>query len=381
MLGKLAEFSRDLSDASKLLSAEKKQKRKLLFYSESAGYFRYFEGIYEYLLQQSQLDFSYISSQADDPVFSKEDRVDKYFIKNSLAATFARLDSDLVLLTVPDLGNSYLKRPAGNTRFFYIFHALVSTHLQYKSRAFDNYDCILTAGPHHDAEIRETEKVYGLKTKALFQSGYFLSEKLFLQSQERSLSGANKDRKRVLIAPSWSKGGIFESCLDELIEAFLALDFEIVLRPHPEFLKRYPEQVKNLMGKCKGKQRLLLETNHLSGSSILDSDLLVTDRSGICFEFAFAREKPVLFIDTPLKVENPQYEKISMTPLEISTRKLLGPSLTPGQIKAGLPDALKQLEMRADEFRQEIVGLRAQVQYNWLCSAEKTSKFILESLA
>ena len=35
----------------------------------------------------------------------------------------------------------------------------------YNFKAFDNYDFILTAGPHHNNEIKKNEKVYNLSPK------------------------------------------------------------------------------------------------------------------------------------------------------------------------------------------------------------------------
>lgn len=383
MLDKIAQYARDLGDAGKFLSPDNHGRRRFVIYSESSGYFRYFEGIYNYLVDKTKLDFSYISSDYRDPIFQRADRVDKYYINHSLPATFARLDSDLVLLTVPDLGNLNLKRPAsGKTEFLYIFHALVSTHLQYSLGAFNHYDSIFTVGEHHDVEIRETESIYGLPKKNLIPSGYHLSEKLFAQASEfaRANSSNPPERKKVLVAPSWSKGGIFESCVDELISELLRADYDTTLRPHPEFAKRYPERMKALEALCKKDPRLTLETDQLNSTSMFDSDVLITDRSGICFEYAFACEKPVLFIDTPLKIHNPEYERLKNVPVEISTRGALGLGVRPENISVDLISTMKQLDARETEFAEQIAALRGKLQYHWMSSVEKSAQYILSRL-
>jgi hypothetical protein len=44
------------------------------------------------------------------------------------------------------------------------------------------------------------------------------------------------------------------------------------------------------------------------------------DWSGVAMEFAFGLEKPVLFIDVPRKVNNPEYKTLRAVPLEVSYR-------------------------------------------------------------
>ncbi len=381
MFDKIAQYARDLGDAGKFLSADNYSRRRFVIYSEGTGYFRYFEGIYDYLVANTNLQFSYISSDPRDAIFQRDDRVDKYYIKHSLPATFDRLDCDVVLLTVPDLGRMHLKRPSsGKTEFIYIFHALVSTHLQYNLGAFDHYDTIFTVGEHHDREIRETESLYGLPSKNLFKSGYHLTEKLFKQAQGFVSIPPNGRKRRVLIAPSWSKGGIFESCVDELVSTLLKADFETVLRPHPEFVKRYPERMKTLEALCKKDSRLVLETNHLKSTSMYDTDLLITDRSGICFEYAFARQKPVLFIDTPLKIHNPEYERLKNVPVEITTRSQMGLSIRPEDISSKLIPVLEELIVNSNGYGESILHLRNSLQYNWMSCVEQSANYILSRL-
>lgn len=42
-----------------------------------------------------------------------------------------------------------------------------------------------------------------------------------------------------------------------------------------------------------------IQTDFSSNSTVFEADLLVTDWSGIAYEYAFATNKPVLFVDTP----------------------------------------------------------------------------------
>ena len=59
---------------------------KLIFYSEKSGFYKYFSGIIEYLLQNSDLEIHYITSDPDDQIFQKQNpKLQTYYIgKNKL---------------------------------------------------------------------------------------------------------------------------------------------------------------------------------------------------------------------------------------------------------------------------------------------------------
>ena len=50
------------------------------------------------------------------------------------------------------------------------------------------------------------------------------------------------DRPQILIGPSWQKDNIMDSCIDPLLEQLLHRGYRVILRPHPEWLKRYPQK-------------------------------------------------------------------------------------------------------------------------------------------
>ena len=44
---------------------------------------------------------------------------------------------------------------------------------------------------------------------------------------------------------------------------------------------------------------------------------MISDWSGSAYEFAFGTLKPVIFVDVPKKVNNPEYIKFKNKPIEI----------------------------------------------------------------
>ncbi|NLA81477.1 MAG: hypothetical protein GX849_01340, partial [Clostridiaceae bacterium] len=85
----------------------------------------------------------------------------------------------------------------------------------------------------------------------------------------------------------------------------------------------------------------------------------ITDWSSIAQEFSYATKKPSLFINTPMKILNPEWEEIPIIPLDISLRDQIGLSVDPGDLdqladlvaglladKAGYEDRISRLVSR-----------------------------------
>ena len=66
-----------------------------------------------------------------------------------------------------DIDNFYLKKSIFCDNYIYIFHSLLSTHMGYLEKAFDNYNTVLCCGNYQIQEIKKREKIYKLQKKKL----------------------------------------------------------------------------------------------------------------------------------------------------------------------------------------------------------------------
>jgi len=327
----------------------------VIFYAEGAHYFQYFQYIFE-AVHQRGLHICYLTSQKDDPAFKlKDDNVEVVFSKTTLAFVLSHLKADLVFMTMPDLHQFIYKRSPGVKNYVYVFHALVSTHQQYRSGAFDHYDTVLLAGPHQDAELREAEAIYHTSRKQLLPFGYPL-----LQQLDRKAGEININEKKILIAPSWYEEGILLNGLDELLQPLLGGDFEIVLRPHPEFSRRFPKQYKRILQLAAAERCLRIDRSPDVWEEMLNAGLLVTDRSGIAFEYAFVRNRPVLFIDTLAKMQNPDFARFTSLPAEDQYRSLIGKAVEPQNLN-NIIDTIHHI--RKADYSQAIQKAKAGMTY------------------
>ncbi len=355
----------------------------VVFYSEKSGFYNYFAEIIDYLLKHTNIIIHYVTGDPEDAVFRmNEPKLVPYYVSDrNLGQFFAQLDVPIVVMTMPDLQTYHIKRSVvrKDVEYIYVFHALMSTTMSYRKAAFDHFDTIFCVGPYQVREIRENEQIYGLKPKNLVEHGYGQLDRL-LREHENMPSVAH-EHPMILIAPSHQAGNIFESCIDTLIDRLYEAGYMVVVRPHPQFVKRNPgfmpaleERYKDITG-----DRLIFESNFSSHESIYSADLLITDWSGIAFEYSYVTKRPALFINTPMKVINPEYDRYENKPMEITFRNVCGISVEPEDAENIARHAERVFDC-SEAYRKTIEDfMRANV-YNIGRSGQNGAKYIVSCL-
>ena len=359
--------------------------KHLVFYSEKSGFYRYFQGAIEWLLSNSDIWIHYVTNDPDDKIFQlaqEEPRILPYYISEKKAITLMmKMDADVVVTSLEDLENFYIKRSyiRSDIEYILMFHHMTSTHLTALECSYDHYDTLLCAGPHQVAEIRRAEELRGLPAKTLVEYGYDLLDREIAQVQEAG--PVHNERPVVLIAPSWQEDNILDLCIDPMMDALLGKGYRIVLRPHPEYVKRYRPRWEAIKERYSGRDssELLFDDDFNSVQSIFDADVLVTDWSSITCEFSFSTLKPSLFVDTPMKVGNPHWEALGMEPTDISLRNQIGIGIAPGDTE-GFAAAVKDMVENAPAWADRIRTVREGFIFNLGASAPVAGNYILEAV-
>jgi len=368
---------REICDFYRFFWRTPREQKYIVFYSEHRGYYPYFEGIIRELTKVHNMHLCYISSDFEDPIFRREDsRISTYYLNKLLPYFMIFVDSKLVIMTMTDLHQFHIKRSVRSVHYVYVFHALVSTHVQYREGAFDYYDTILCAGPHHIKEIRNREQQKKLARKNLVQAGYYPIERIFVSL---SLSKSILKEKTILVAPSWGKGNILETCGHKLIEKLLQLGYDVILRPHPEALRRAPELVHSFKEKFGENKGFILEGLERGDESILKADLLITGWSGIALEYAFGTERPVLFLDVPRKIQNEKFEELQIEPFETAMRSEIGLVASIDEIDI-IEKSIEYLFEKRNEYASRIRTIRPQAVYAFGRSSKVSAQSIVDLL-
>ncbi|MGH2446079.1 MAG: CDP-glycerol glycerophosphotransferase family protein [Candidatus Limnocylindria bacterium] len=344
-----------------------REDRTIVFYAESRADWAHLGPIVEELVGELGRTVCYVTSDADDPVRSQANpRLRAFYIgSGSTRTTFFKLvEATVVVMTLPDLETYHLKRSVHPVHYAYVFHSIVSTHMIYRKGAFDAYDTILCVGPHHVAEIRRTEEVHGLTPKELVEHGYGRLDLILATAAERPPVDAGPGPgRRLVLAPSWGECSFIEAPYGaDLVEILLAASHSVVLRLHPMTVRHHPALAGELTARF-GDRRFRIETDMREQASLHESELMIGDWSGAALEYAFGLERPVLFIDTPKKVNNPEYERIGMITIEESVRDEIGAIVDPRDLRAALP-LIDSLSADPHAYRERLREARLRTVYN-----------------
>jgi len=359
--------------------------KHLVFYSESNGFYKYYSGIINYILNHTNITIHYITSDPDDAVFKKAEenpRIRAYYIgENRLITLMMKMDADMVVMTMPDIENYHIKRSyvRKDIEYVYIPHGMDSLNLTLRKGSVDHYDSVLVSGRYMEEEIRKTEKLYGLPEKKLVRMGYPL-----LDEMRRDYNRTKKESggvKTILIAPSWQKDNIIDSCLEDILDSLKGHGWKITVRPHPQHVRHRKDYMDSLEKKYEDAEDIAIQTDFSSNDTVFNADLLITDWSGIGYEFAYTTYKPVLFIDTPMKVMNPDYKDIDIEPINVWSRNIIGKSIKPECIRENLVSYVEELFADKDNYRSDIEKLTYDSVYNVDGSAEVGGRYIATRIA
>ena len=337
-----------------------KSYKKVVFYSESFQDWHHLKPLLNALLDDD-IAVTYVTSDDKDPGLLKLSKKYRsiYIGKGFFRILFFQfLRAKLLILTMMDLNNFELKRSMHSVHYVYIFHSLTSTHMVDTEKSFDHYDTIFCAGPHQKKEIELREKNKDLKAKNLVPYGYPRIEKLIQLS-----SKPKNEKKVILLAPTWGEQSIINLMGMEICSIIINQGYSLILRPHHETIKRSPQLIDEIENKYSHLETFRLVREMGDSESLLQSDLLICDWSGTAIEYAFGLEKPIIFIDIPPRVRNPNWREIQSEPLEMSIREKVGRVICPSKLDE-LPSSISQL-LNEDQVSSSLIkSLREEFIYN-----------------
>ena len=159
----------------------------------------------------------------------------------------------------------------------------------------------------------------------------------------------------------------------------LSENWIIIIRPHPQYVRRNPRRVEEIKRLYDGQKNLIFETDFSTNESQYTSDILITDWSGISMEYAFVTHNPCIFIDTPMKILNPEYTRYECVPALLDIRDKIGVSFHPEDV-AGIAEAVKRMLSGTLLPAEEIASTTAQYVYHLGESGRVGARYIIDSL-
>jgi hypothetical protein len=266
-----------------------------VIYSEGKQYWNVFKPVLDEF-ERRRINLLYLTSQEDDPVFAGEYR----FIKSEFIGegnkAFARLNfltADVVLMTTPGLDVYQLKRSKTAKHYAHILHA-PSDATMYRMFGIDYFDSILLTGDYQAKDIRVLEQLRGLPEKKLVTVGCTYLD--VYAERTYQIPGEDNHPFTVLVSPSWGASALLSRYGEKLLTPLVKTSWWIIVRPHPQSKKSEAGMLEKLAQNYDSSKNLEWDYERDNIFSLSKADIMISDFSGIIFDYIFLFDKPVMYV-------------------------------------------------------------------------------------
>jgi hypothetical protein len=275
--------------------AVKTRRYSLAIYSEGKQYWNVFKPIVEELARR-KIPAAYYTSGEDDPglTFPAAPVHAEYIGKGNAAFRFLNfLEADICLMTTPGLDVFQLKRSPGVGHYAHILH-MVTDATTYRLFGLDYFDSVFLTGEYQKKDIRTLEEKRGLPAKKLFVTGCTYLD--VMKEHAAALPPREPEStKTVLVAPSWGRNGILTRYGLRILTPLAESSCRVIIRPHPQSVISEKDQVEKLRAALEGYANVEWNFDPENLSVLARADLLISDFSGVIFDYAFLFGRPVIY--------------------------------------------------------------------------------------
>lgn len=272
------------------------QKLPLVIFSDDKRYWSIFAPICRELDQRG-IDVVYMTASPDDPGLNNPyEHVKAEFIGagNKAFSKLNFLNANIVFSTTPGLDVYQWKRAKNVDYYVHIFHTAGEV-TRYRMFGIDYYDALMIAGAHQERDIREIEALRELPQKELVTVGIpFMDE---MAARLAAEGPAPEHPRTVLLAPTWGPSAIFSVHGSQIIDRLLETGYHIIIRPHPQSFASETELMERLMKEYPESDQLEWNRDTDNFEVLRRSDILISDFSGVVFDFSLIYDKPVIYTD------------------------------------------------------------------------------------
>ncbi len=317
----------------KMLGRQKTDPDRVPFiiFSDNKRYWNVFSPVVRELSSRGK-ELLYLTASEDDPAFQctlPGFRAEYIGTGNKMFARLNSLNAEIVLSTTPGLEVYQWKRSPKVSWYVHLPHA-ASEIILYRMFGIDYYDAILLSGKYQEEDVRALEALRNLPAKEIRMVGIPYMDEMAKKAAENTpgeSSGSNNccppetsksenisttessksesssgraaasPERTVLLAPSWGDSAILAVYGGKIIQVLLDTGYHVIVRPHPQSFTAEKERIDKLMKDFPDSEQL--EWNRdLDNSAVLKrSDIMVSDFSGVIFEFSLIYGKPVIYTE------------------------------------------------------------------------------------
>lgn len=356
-----------------------KEMPDLVFQSEGGKYWQVFQPVLK-ALDKYEIKYGFVTSDRNDPVFTSG-------LKNVVAVCpgkelmtlsyMNRIKAKVVVSTTPQLDVYMLKRSKHVQKYVHLFHAPADIGM-YEMYAFDNYDTLLCTGSYQKDAIRSIEKNRHGKAKELLDTGCTYYD--YMLEELKKLPQKPDEGLTVLYAPAWGERSSVIKYGTAVIDRLAEAGIRVIFRPHPQMYVSDKDTIAAVEAKIKGNSLIELDRNRTAAASMARSHAMVTDISGVIFDYAFLFEKPIFLVNAEYNLGG--YDVIDIDGgrvWDLDKSREITRIIKPEEIQ-GLAGIVKSEIGNADAYRDKIRKIKNEEIYNFGHAGEAAAKQLVEML-
>lgn len=353
------------------------KKLPLVIFSDHKRYWSIFDPICREL-DKKGIDVVYMTASADDPGLNNPyEHIKGEFIgaDNKGFAKLNFLNASIVLSTTPGLDVYQWKRSRDVSYYIHIPHAANDITL-YRMFGIDYYDAILLSGDYQIQDIRSLEALRNLPAKELVKVGIPYMD--VMAERLATAKPVSEHPRTILLAPSWGPSAILNVHGGKIIEVLLQTGYHIIIRPHPQSFTSEKEMISSLMQAYPDSEQLEWNRDTDNFDVLNRADILISDFSGVIFDFSLVYDKPVIYTDPRIDVSVYDAWWLKKPLWTASALPRIGQELTPENMNdlKGLIDSCLS-DPRFAEGRRSV---KEETWANFGCGARAAADYLADKL-
>lgn len=273
--------------------------KKYVVYCEGNQYWNTFKPVADEF-ERRKIELSYLTSSRTDPVFEQQyTYVKPEFIGEGNAA-FAKLNmlsAGFVLMTTPGLNVYQLKRSKRAAHYSHVLH-MTNDATTYRLFGLDYFDSVLLTGDYQKEDIRFLEHKRGIPEKELVTVGC-----PYLDVYKEHITSIPEEENHpftVLVSPSWGDAGLLKRFGERLLDPLSRTGWWIIVRPHPQSKKSEADMLSRLEERYTDNANVEWDYERQNSFSLKKADIMISDFSGIIFDYTFLCDKPVMYVNADM---------------------------------------------------------------------------------
>lgn len=285
-----------------------KSYKSYVIYCEDKRYYTVFLPIIKQF-EEHKIDVTYYTSSKDDQIFCdgwKFVHPEFIGVGNAAYAKLNLLSAGIVIMSTPSLDVYQLKRSKKVGHYCHIFHS-TSDATTYRLFSLDFFDSVLLTGDYQEKNIRYLEHLRSLPQKDLVTVGCtyldVLKEKLSSIKSNKSTKKGEKKPLTILVSPSWGPSGLLTLYGERLLDPLVATGFNIIIRPHPQSYISEKPMLDRILEKYSSLSNVVIDRERDNIYSMEKADLMISDFSGIIYDYLFLCDKPVMFAEGDMSLD------------------------------------------------------------------------------